>query len=586
MSGNKILRLLSLSTVVLSLSACGEYLVPQADDSRGEITAQIRGTKTTISDNVISWSAGESLGITIVDQKNGSVIQKNICVSNSGTSSLDEFKGFFNKVGIKGGSAKNAVFYAYYPCQLASYSSSVVETKLPNFQKAPFDSAANYMVSDGEDGVYDEDDMPAITYRMKQLLGIIELDITSTDNSLKDMSLMRVTLSSSEIMSGAFHFDIVDPFNTLDFSGAGNFCSVRSEYPGGAEPKVGMGVTNRIYMFVNPRTYSGFDLTVTLKSESGLETFKMSMEGDVAVSHGNITKLSAIDLATFSHSQTDVRKISCFGDSYTHGGSGYTYTKYLREILGHTWSVYDGGVSGDTSIGIAARQGGIQFVTKDAFVLPPAQFETDFGGLCTVKDPSFMDNYYFRTNWSIPNPCMINGVLCNVTNTSVTRLSPGAEMNVEEHTPVYTYPSYALKDADVCVIYMGQNGGWDDDLESLINQHKAMIDFLDKGQYIVCGFHNSRSNAAYVNRYKEVFGDHFLDLHNEVIDRYKELLIRTGFCHTESEISPADVLRVENDKWPVNFCLNEGNIHPNGFGSHAMAILIYEKMEELGYLDD
>ena len=315
--------------------------------------------------------------------------------------------------------------------------------------------------------------------------------------------------------------------------------------------------------------------------------------------------------------------IACWGDSFTHYIKSESQSKpthypaILQELLGNTWEVYDGGYSGDFSNEIAARQGAIVTRVKktNGFWFPTAKSAvtlesvyTDDKDLDPDPETSYETLFKFRPErWSSSiqahavNPCVINGVECTVYYPYVTRTSDGEPVFVEDGARVYTHGSRYARNADVIVMHLGTNGGWQHSIKNydlLIKQHKAMIDYADNnGRYIVLASHISHSfnfhggdDDTYLRKFHEAFTDaegrdHVIELRRAVNSRAEEFLVSTGVCGSKSEISESDREYIAKGDWPLSFFYSKDDEHPSRPGSTAMAILIVEKMKELGYLE-
>lgn len=288
-------------------------------------------------------------------------------------------------------------------------------------------------------------------------------------------------------------------------------------------------------------------------------------------------------------------KISCWGDSLTHTSYNETaplpiaYTVILQEMLGNSWEVFDGGVSGDNTAEIAARQGGIRSFFKCSGSSPTSIY----------LDPALDQKGSFRCNrWSVSaaqpargvNPAMINGVECNIQYNSVQPVIPGAPVTVTDGTEIITYASRYCKDNDVLVVYMGAGGGFKN-YDNLIEQYKAMIDHCDKKQYIILTMHNSinfqiqATDTEYLKKINDTFGEHVINLRSEVNARAEEFLIKTGVVSKASEISEKDREYINNGDWPLSFLRSESDMHFTREGSIVVCNLIIEKMIKLGYME-
>ncbi len=162
------------------------------------------------------------------------------------------------------------------------------------------------------------------------------------------------------------------------------------------------------------------------------------------------------------------------------------------------------------------------------------------------------------------------------------------------HSDILTYGAKTYKDAELIVIYMGANSGGHASYQVLCNQHKAMIDFMDKKEAIVLGFSMDISlqwgigywSQEYVDLFTTAFGRRFIDMRTEGSKEAEKLLVQTGVISIPEQMSQADRDAVAIGDWPESFFTDSANnVHPNAAGSFAMALLLRERMEELGYFD-
>ena len=91
----------------------------------------------------------------------------------------------------------------------------------------------------------------------------------------------------------------------------------------------------------------------------------------------------------------------------------------------------------------------------------------------------------------------------------------------------------------------------------------------------------------YRNTMYTAFGANYLDLKTEGVSDAYNLLVETGVLKQGQSMSDADAEAVGLGYWPQSFAStnNYSDVHFNGYGSKAMAILVKRKMKELGYLD-
>lgn len=321
--------------------------------------------------------------------------------------------------------------------------------------------------------------------------------------------------------------------------------------------------------------------------------------------------------------QKNARSIACWGDSYSElpfePGStivtnGWPYQ--LECNLGEGFTVYKGGHSGDRSNEIATRQGGFKLYTAGTFTMPAkagetVRFydnpETKYGIVMEDNDVSYggPDKGFRPERWkaSLPmiNPVHINGVECildhtQALGTSVTRTSDGESFEVPSGTEVETYGSRISKTVDVTIIYMGQNGGFDNDYDRLVRQHWAMINHTGSKEYIVFQWHHKVIDG-YIPLYDYSFGIganefmptldrrvHALNMRKRVNDRAVELLLKTGAYATEADIPQKDWVAISKGDWPKSFFKNDNDSHPCEYGAKAIAIVVEDFLKEMGYL--
>ena len=79
--------------------------------------------------------------------------------------------------------------------------------------------------------------------------------------------------------------------------------------------------------------------------------------------------------------------------------------------------------------------------------------------------------------------------------------------------------------------------------------------------------------------------DRTIDLRRTVPARGRELIVRTGAYPDLASIPDSELQRIDDGKWPLCFQHTETDTHPSEYGARAIAILIYERMIEFGYLN-
>ena len=355
--------------------------------------------------------------------------------------------------------------------------------------------------------------------------------------------------------------------------------------------------------------------------------FRRQAAGAFTAVQGDITYMDPMDLATtFTAEDLDVKTLVVWGDSYTNRGQEYTYVDrcnyayHLQQMLGSGWKIYNGGCSSDVTNTIAARQGGIQLCTGSAFTIPAETSAVTIDGLFSSKDYGFNDGAYTKiAHFGLINPAEIviedasgnevSRVEGNFTSSGnvFTRTTAGEAIDVPANSKVVTFAAKNLRNPDLTIIYMGQNGGFTT-LDVLYKQYRAMIDFaFPEGpeNYIAMGFHNHNTLRKWNtdNAYWDFFDgpqgfgvneaegrpiSRFLNLYKELTGPdYKKYLVMSGAAASEDDVNQNDMNYVERGMIPYSYWYYApgGDIHPNEFGGKAFASVIYKKIVELGYLD-
>jgi len=306
--------------------------------------------------------------------------------------------------------------------------------------------------------------------------------------------------------------------------------------------------------------------------------------------------------------------VACWGDSLTYGKhdlydngdirdldgtaqkTGEKTTAYPEELALLTgYTVYNMGVGGETAYTIAARQGALDIVTTESFIIPASGtsdtflFEAEDGGVVLPKGQT-------DGGW---HPCTIAGVegrlsvgVRAITGpdeldwAKFTRTTPGEAVVVPAGTKVI--PSAQKMDADINIFFTGTNGGWNKDnvdkndnsdemCQDLVNLIKLQIAKTGKSKYIVIGltWGDTNANDNINNHLRAEFGDNFLDLKAYLAS--EQSLIDAGITPTEDDLS-----KIANGHIPTSLIFSDG-VHFTSAGYTLIAQQVYEKMLDLGY---
>lgn len=616
-------KVLFIFAALLAIS-CVKEADMQPEAAKVPVSVGVLQTKTTIDGNQISFSGSETMTL-VCEGVNAAK------VSNDGLS-LDRFKGEFNAVGQN---KEGALFYAIYPYVGVGQNGNEVGW-LQAAQRAPFDGTVNYMCSDKVTADYNEQAMPELSMSMNQLMGIIKVTFTNSSESYKDDVVKDVILTSSSQLAGRFtvKFDAQGMPVPIFGGDASAYRRIIASYP--SVEVLGLDKTHEVYLIVNPTEITDAEITIVTDRHE----FSRKAKGAFTAKQGDLTFMDPMDVATtFTAEDLDVKTLVVWGDSYTNRGYDTTHTDrcnyayHLQQMLGSGWKVYNGGCSGDVTNTIAARQGGIgMHIGATDFTIPADCTPVDVGGVYSNR------NYYYQENtfkqiarYGLINPCEIvvedasgneiariegnithKGTTTNKTDdfaseVKFTRTTPGEAITVPAKSKLVTFAAKNLRNPDLMVVYMGQNGGFNT-LEILYSQCRDMIDYaFPEGEenYIILGFHNHETVKKWNvdNAYWNFFGgpdgfgvneaagrpiSRFVNLYTELTgENYKDYLVVSGAAASVEDVCAEDVDYVSRGMIPYSYWIRPSinDIHPNEYGAKAFATAVYKKIVELGYID-
>lgn len=616
-------KILFVFSALLAMSCAKEVALEAPECAKVPVTVGVLQTKTTIDGYQISFSGSEQMTL-ICEGMNAAKI------SNDGLEP-NLFAGEFNAVGQN---KSEASFYAIYP-YVGVGQNGKEKGYLPVAQNAPFDGAANFMCSDKVVADYNEEAMPELSMSMNQLMGILKVTFTNSSADYQDDLVKDVILTSSDQIVGNFTIEFKDGKPSPVFNGDDTACKrVISSYVNPV--KLGLGQTHEVYLFVNPIELHDAQLTIVTDKHE----FKRTAAAAFTVKQGDLTYMDPMDVATaFQAADKDVKTLVLWGDSYTNRGYETThvdrcnYAFHLQQMLGSGWKIYNGGCSGDVTNTIAARQGGIKMhVGENDFTIPADCTPVNVGGVYSNKNYWFTDDTYTQiSRYGLVNPCEIvvtdaegneiarvegnishKGMSTNktadfVTDVTFTRTTPGEAVKVPAKSQLVTFAAKNLRNPDLTIIYMGQNGGFKS-LDILYSQYRAMIDYaFPEGpeHYIVLGFHNHNTVTKWNenNAYWDFFGgpngfgvneaegrpvSRFVNLYTELTgENYKDYLVMSGAALSQEDVCTEDIDYVSRGMIPFSYWFSPyaNDIHPNEYGAKAFATAVYKKIVELGYLD-
>lgn len=323
-----------------------------------------------------------------------------------------------------------------------------------------------------------------------------------------------------------------------------------------------------------------------------------------------------------SCSEEKKKEIVCWGDSLTapHCGKGIkgdikrfvkynlAYPEYLQDMLGDKHEVINGGVGGENTLTIMARQGAYPMKLAHDVVIfksDEIKFKTFIGN----NDVSaFVSSYngkhispLLQCGWDEDSPAQVNPCTINDKNYQISSESKfwkeegkykfeynyyidaddewTATDTLKEGSIVNTYAMKKLRNKYANVFFIGQNGGFDDSAD-LIRQLNAMITYSKSKRYIVISFHKPNGVMKTISRMKEMedslnrsFGKHYINL--------REYMVKQGLSDAGLEPTQEDKDSMAKGQVPPQMMTDGCHFTTKGY--EEIAKLVFEKMKELNY---
>ena len=515
--------------------ACGKTEIMPTENNntfKFSVTAETALTKTNLGGNSdgtysLTWTKGDKIGLFVADRQ-----------ANCKLAFAD---GKFSGELVAGKpSAESVNYLAYYPYSSTSGDGYMVSNEIANIQYMPFDGTSDFMYTDAVANPYDERNMPT---DMKlafahHLFGIVEVNVNSTDEALKDEKILSVTLySESTVLSGAYTFDLANTGIEPKFDANRSYKNVTSEY---RDPQA-LVDGNHVFQFVANSFTDVSDLTLTVKTTH--YTFMKKAGAAVSLKAGEVTVLPTVEIS----GTTGVKRkkvLSYFGDSI----ACTALREYLKGLLGNNWDVYMNGIPGAGDLNVAAAVGCVDLTFDKSFTLPADGTEVECGKISALENLAgvkgmynVLSTYWFNDHFVL-NPITVYtdedavGIECELSCKYTGDDRANAKYYLKRKyvadqateikagkSRVKTYQATHLRDADVLCIYTGTNNSFKaSDYEAVVNIHKRMRDFMTgpaKEDYIICGFHTNRYvglHRMWTKEYAEImeqaFGkEHMLD---------------------------------------------------------------------------
>lgn len=273
-------------------------------------------------------------------------------------------------------------------------------------------------------------------------------------------------------------------------------------------------------------------------------------------------------------------RIVCWGDSLTQNGG---WTDVLNEKTG--LPVVNCGIGGEKTTEIMARQGADVIMLNNITIPGTQQYftiATVSEGFHTQLGEQIRPIIQSQNNAS---RAIINGVQgsFNTWNDNgvfsyfFKRFESGDDIVIDRPTAMRIYSDYTYnKVNDLNIIFMGSNGGYVDDYDTLINQHKLMIERSGSKKWIVLGMTlgNNETMAEYERKMTFAFGRRFISLRTYL----------TKYGMEDANLTPTedDTTKMSIGEMPQSLLVD--TIHYNDACKTVIGNLIYKRLVELGFV--
>jgi lysophospholipase L1-like esterase len=282
----------------------------------------------------------------------------------------------------------------------------------------------------------------------------------------------------------------------------------------------------------------------------------------------------------------------CWGDSLTAGagGEGISYPTVLCELMakdGYPYAAVNMGVGGENTKAIMARSGALKILLSAPVTIPAATDPVEIR--FAASDGSSIA--LLRQGNAGMKIVSIDGILGTITikQDSITssdftyfftRQTVGDSMWVDSGTQIINNGSYQYADY-IPIIFMGQNGGWSNNPDILIEQQQSILNAnsLDRDKFLIVGLTSGtlsdRKDLESVMQ--EHWGIHYINMRKYLCD--EEFLRSKGIV-----LNTEDRNMISKGIVPACIRVDRNNVHFNKKGYTIIAEVIYERLAELKYL--
>ena len=316
-------------------------------------------------------------------------------------------------------------------------------------------------------------------------------------------------------------------------------------------------------------------------------------------------RMSAVeaDVAEIGEKVVLKKTIICVGDSLTANGGDMAYPAKLQALVGDKYEVRNYGIGGDTTVDICARIGAIAAETSVDFTIPKEK-DTEFT-LPTVSDElgnitnygivSSMTGYKINIytkggylNRSTITPITINGIELAVQNSTIsgpvvvkTKEEMGADVEIKAGSTVVMNGYKLCQDADIIIVNMGANGGYNTDISSeysIVKQFECIAKKY-KCKLLFITPHTVNMYSSFREAMRKAYGVNYLDTRLYFSTKAIYDALTLGLVDA---VTDQDIADMQAGNCPTTL-LADG-IHFNDIGRTLLANLIYKTLKTMGYV--
>ena len=292
-----------------------------------------------------------------------------------------------------------------------------------------------------------------------------------------------------------------------------------------------------------------------------------------------------IDIATGN--KIYISQIDCWGDSLTAGAGGNetTYPSILSSLLGNNYEVTNYGVGGENSITIAGRQGGIPYIVENDFNIPADTSPVSIS-ITSLNHEEIKP--LLQGDIGINN-VIIGGIEGKLSysegNYYFQREEAGEIVPVNSGEEIVTQASRNNQNHTL-IIWMGQNGGFNNDANTLIEQYHSMIEKNGNDNYIIIGIPTGTADSRQTleDAMQTEFGNHYINIRAYMTQGvYEEdvLISCQGLIDANLEPLSGDLELIKRGTIPQ--ALRNDNTHGNSAYYIIVAQQVYKRGIELRY---